>query len=229
MSIVMFEGKAKVWRRHHTADPAIEEMRNLGPHSFLFHGIDIRVHEDVWSPKIDWSGTRAVKFFPNLKGRRFLDIGCGSGIGCVAAILNGARSISGIDNNPSALRCSAENVYRTAQTMGALELTLLLRTNLSEMLGKFDYIYFNAPFHSDPVESVLHAAVSDPNYGWLKEVCSALPRLLSVDGELLTVFSESGDQKLFELLMSDAGLQLVESASETQRGYECSFYKYVQL
>lgn len=45
-------------------------------------------------------------------GQRVIDYGCGSGVLAIAALLLGARECIGIDNDPQALRASAENAAR---------------------------------------------------------------------------------------------------------------------
>lgn len=45
-------------------------------------------------------------------GERIVDYGCGSGVLAVAALLLGAGECTGVDNDPQALRASAENAAR---------------------------------------------------------------------------------------------------------------------
>ena len=45
-------------------------------------------------------------------GQRVIDYGCGSGVLAIAALLLGAQECIGIDNDPQALRASAENAAR---------------------------------------------------------------------------------------------------------------------
>jgi ribosomal protein L11 methyltransferase len=57
----------------------------------------------------------------DLTGRRVVDFGCGSGILAIAALLLGAESAIGIDNDPQALYASRENAERNG-VADALEL-----------------------------------------------------------------------------------------------------------
>jgi ribosomal protein L11 methyltransferase len=50
----------------------------------------------------------------DLKGKRVIDFGCGSGILAIAALKLGAASAVGVDNDPQALIASADNAERNA-------------------------------------------------------------------------------------------------------------------
>ena len=50
----------------------------------------------------------------DVRDRTVLDVGCGSGVLAIAAVLLGARSALGVDNDPDALTSAAENVELNA-------------------------------------------------------------------------------------------------------------------
>ena len=79
-----------------------------------------------WDAMADsWFGTTALpaygcyipteerlKLFPDLRGKRVLDVGCGSGILSVAALLLGAEKAVGVDIDPLAVKTADENAAR---------------------------------------------------------------------------------------------------------------------
>ncbi len=56
----------------------------------------------------------------NLREKRVLDFGCGSGILGIAAALLGAREVIGIDNDPQAIIATRENAQRNGVPINAL-------------------------------------------------------------------------------------------------------------
>ncbi len=55
-----------------------------------------------------------------LRNARVLDFGCGSGILAIAAALLGAKTVTGVDNDPQAIIATHENAQRNAVTVTAL-------------------------------------------------------------------------------------------------------------
>lgn len=79
-----------------------------------------------------------------LKGRSFLDIGCGSGLFSIAAARLGASKVVGLDVDPLSISTSQANATRWLRD-GASALAFrhlsALETSRMEELGKFDIVY----------------------------------------------------------------------------------------
>ena len=80
-------------------------MRNLMPWRkgpFSLYGVNI---DTEW--RSDWKWDRVLPHLSDLTGRTILDVGCGSGILLIAALLLGAHSAVGVelDGTASLKRC----------------------------------------------------------------------------------------------------------------------------
>ncbi len=91
----------------------------------------------------------------SLKGKRCLDIGCGSGIQSVAMIKSGAKEVISADVNVTALSETKSAVEKYAkglmenstQIVGQNFNHSIIESNLfSNTKGKFDFIAFNPPY-----------------------------------------------------------------------------------
>ena len=131
-------------------------------------------------------------------GERLLDIGTGSGILAIAALLLGAKSAEGVDIDPMCVRTAGEN----ARLNGVQEQFQVLVGDLSDQAeGQYDIITAN----------IVAAAILS--------LAPDLPSLMGPD----TLFIASGiiDQKKDEVIagLQKVGLQVVDVREK--RGWEC--------
>ncbi len=91
----------------------------------------------------------------NLKGKKCLDIGCGSGIQSVAMVKSGAKEVVSVDVNETALSETKASVEKflsgleknQTQIVGQTVSFSVLESNLfSKVSGKFDFVAFNPPY-----------------------------------------------------------------------------------
>ena len=78
-----------------------------------------------------------------LKGKDFLDIGCGSGLFSIAVHRLGAQAVTGIDVDPVSVQVSNENARRWLPDAGRVsfqQVSVLDDSNM-QLLGKFDVVY----------------------------------------------------------------------------------------
>ncbi|MEK6958859.1 MAG: HemK2/MTQ2 family protein methyltransferase [archaeon] len=81
----------------------------------------------------------------NLKGKRCLDMGCGSGVQTLAMLKADADSVTSVDINPDALRFTRQKTLK----LGHNEIkTRFVKSNLFSKLEHedFDFIAFNPPY-----------------------------------------------------------------------------------
>jgi ribosomal protein L11 methyltransferase len=76
----------------------------------------------------------------DLHDRYVLDIGCGSGVLAIAAVLLGARGAVGVDNDPDALASAAENVARNPAAGARVR---LLNADLQQLAQVADIVLAN--------------------------------------------------------------------------------------
>lgn len=72
-------------------------------------------------------------------GNRVLDVGTGSGILCIAAVLLGAGAATGVDTDPLAL----ENARGNAALNGVADRVVLREGSVSDLRGRFDLVVAN--------------------------------------------------------------------------------------
>ena len=101
--------------------------------------VDVRVREGVYVPAEDTF--LIAKHIPTkLKGKKVLDLGCGSGLLAVTAAIHGGE-VTATDINPIALKNTGENAKRFDVNVKLIESDLF-----NKIGGKFDLILFNPPY-----------------------------------------------------------------------------------
>ncbi len=78
-----------------------------------------------------------------LRGKSFLDIGCGSGLFSIAAARLGARPVVGMDVDPVSVSTSRDNSARWLEDSSAVAFRQLSALDTAQMaaLGEFDVVY----------------------------------------------------------------------------------------
>ena len=190
------------------------------PYDISYRGRLIRVFPEVLSPKYDWSGKFGVECLPPLQNKTFLEIGSGCGIVSLFAALNGAAMVASVDISPIAARNTKFNFDR----YGLLN-ALVIQGNLFDAIsGRFDLIFFNAPFHGNAARDWLETAVYDENYVSLRKFISNAGQFLVADGRVLLGFSRSGAEELLLDELRRANFEIEKVQEDTRRGYSCEYY-----
>ncbi len=86
---------------------------------------------------------REMLTLDNLHGRRFLDVGCGSGLFSLAAHRLGAESVHSLDYDPQGVACVSELRRRYAEGDGRwqIEHASILDRDYVQTLGQWDVVY----------------------------------------------------------------------------------------
>lgn len=103
-----------------------------------------------------------VKLLPpeNIKGSRFLDIGCGSGLHTLAALRMGASSVVAIDIDPNSVQATRNLLAKYAPNSSAQVKELSVFDTDVQALGLFDVVYSWGVLHHTGAmwKAVEHAA-----------------------------------------------------------------------
>ena len=129
-------------------------------------------------------------------GRRFLDMGTGSGVVGIDAARRGAI-VTACDVNPRAVRLAARNAGRNAVAIEVVESNLF-----AAIPGRqFDVICFNLPFYAqDPGTPFEHALYGGRNFETIRDFASGCREALAPRGAIIVIFSEdSGRERILPL------------------------------
>lgn len=123
-------------------------------------------------------------------GRRFLDMGTGSGAVGIDAARRGAL-VTACDLNPHAVRLAARNAERNAVAIQVLESNLFAATTGRQ----FDAICFNLPFYADtPGTPFEHALYGGRNLETIRDFAWGCREALAPGGAIVVVFSEDAER-----------------------------------
>ena len=97
--------------------------------------------EEVYAPQEDSFLLMSCIIKEDLKGKRCLDMGCGSGVQSEAMARSGAADITAADVNEGALKATEERLGKLGKKV------FLVKSDLfSNVSGLFDFVAFNPPY-----------------------------------------------------------------------------------
>lgn len=208
------------YRLHPTTPVYLERVRqHTEPYEVDVFGQPILVLPEVMSPKYDWAGYFMIESLPEyLAGRSVLEIGSGTGLVAVHALLRGAERVVAVDINPNAVLNTKLNFERINAGNRAEAIQSDVFENVS---GQFNLVVFNAPYHGCEANDMLERGVADPGYRSLRRFLSEVDRHRSPNSAILLGCSESGDLVLIDRLVGEAGLSETHFTSDERQGYNC--------
>ncbi len=111
---------------------------------FFLGKLEFAVFDSVYSPSEDsFLLSQAIKIS---RGSSALDLGCGTGIQGLTAILQGASSVCFADKNPAAIKNAKKN-FQLLKKHGFSAKAVFVQSDLfSGIKEKFDFIVFNPPY-----------------------------------------------------------------------------------
>jgi 2-polyprenyl-3-methyl-5-hydroxy-6-metoxy-1,4-benzoquinol methylase len=209
---------------HDTTPAALASMRQHGEkYTVDVLNFQIVLLPNVWSPAYDWSSAFHLENLPDLTGRDFLEIGCGSGVISVGASRKGARKIVAVDINPAAVKNTqmnfAAHCIKNAQAF--------ISDVFSDIDEQFDVVTWNAPYHGSKPTDMLERGCADENYISLKKFIKGAKNHLKPGGLIVLGFSESGDTNLLEQLIFNNQLRIKRKLSDWRHNYNCLLYEIV--
>ncbi len=152
----------------------------------IYHFLDkqFRIQPGTFNPKIAASGIASRMFcsLPIFEGKNFLEIGSGSGIWCILVALAGAKTVTGIDTNYSAIASAQENAKLHGVDTNTKFYYQDIRTwNPSH---KYDIAYADLPFVDSSPKGSLESAFLDKGLSGILTTLESAGNYLKTNGEL---------------------------------------------
>lgn len=209
---------------HSTTPGAVAQMRE---HQVAYDtnvaGLPIIVLPGVWSPAYDWSSAFYIENFPDVTGKSFLEIGCGTGVISVFAGRRGASRVVAVDVNPDAVR-NADLNFEKFRIPNA---EAFLSDGFGNIRGQFDVITWNAPYHGSRPADLLERGCADEDYRDIRAFFRGVRKFLKPEGTVVFGFSESGDLPLIETLILEANFHIKRRLSDWRQDYNCILFELV--
>lgn len=216
---------AKKYSLHWTTPIHLQAMRShREPYPVDIFGKELIVYPDVLSPQYDWSGRFHIENLPDVHGKDFLEIGCGCGLISLFAHFNGAKSVTAVDINPTAVENTKDNFRRH----NATNCLVAISDMFTNVTGQYDVILFNAPYHGAKPADNLEKAVADEDYRNLRTFLLQTGKYLRPGGQIILGFSDSGDAELLQQLLQKHHLRIIKRISKEQQNYNCQIY-YLEM
>ncbi len=184
------------------------EPRMIPSKEFQIDGIKLKVRAGVFHP-VPYDSSRILldvlkRRNHELRGKRVLDMGTGSGIHAIAASRLGADVVA-VDINPEAIESASDNAYLN----GVGDRIQFIKSDLFGKVSKeiFDLVLFNPPFYESKPESVEDKAWYDSKNKSLISFIEQLPEYLAQSGEALVILSDRMNLDRFAFHCKASGLK----------------------
>lgn len=107
---------------------------------YFYKGLELEIPDSVYCPREDSELLAEAVEQQDLRGRKCLDMGCGSGLLAIIAARKGA-AVTAADVNPGAAKITGEN-----SAGNGAEVRAVFSDLFSGVHGTFDLIVFNPPY-----------------------------------------------------------------------------------
>lgn len=172
-------------------------------------GCELKVFPGVYPPERFRTTNFLIQSLkPLFYGRSVCDMGCGTGVLGIHAILEGAKHVVFADINATAIKNTEAN----------LRINQLINKNTNFYVSdcfdsipkqQFDLIVFNIPFHNDDliIEHPLEYAFYDPNFISVKNFLTQAKSYCSEHSQIVIAFSNKGDVYGLEDQFAECGYE----------------------
>ena len=202
--------------------------------------VPIDVYPEVFPPKSDYSVSSHSVFeaFGNLENVEVADIGSGTGIEGIVAILAGAAHVDAADINDVAVACTRHNVKQNRLA----DKISVYRSDLFSALPKkkYGFIIANLPIvdYKPEKENGIATALYDPGLSTHRRMFREAREYLTKDGIITFTHANlqsrdtenpNKDFKTLEGLIKENGYEIVEKKQSDALGYKWINYKIKQM
>ena len=188
------------------------------PREFSYEGINIKVNNGVFHPGLFYSTGYLLEYLKNqdLRDKKFLELGCGSGLISMFAGKNGAN-VTATDISSNAVNNANYNASINDVKIEVLHSDLFDKIPLH----KFDYIIINPPYYpSMPEKEEDYAWNCGSDFEYFQKLFLQLPKFIHSDSKVIMVLSE--DCKIETI----AGLAEVHELDFTEIGKKKIFLEW---
>lgn len=188
------------------------------PRPFNYKGIKGTVLPDVFYPIFTISTKLLMDFIEqfDLKGKSFLELGCGTGMISTLAAKRGAIVIAS-DINPAAI----ENVELNAENNG-VNLQPILSDLFEKILPQFfDYIIINPPYYpKDPLNKAEEAWYCGNDFEYFKKLFDQLGTYFNKNSQVYMILSEDCKLEKIKSLAAEKHLNFELVSQKKKQGEE---------
>jgi release factor glutamine methyltransferase len=179
-------------------------------------GLKLTVPPTVFHPKVFLTSAFFANYLQalDLRGKRVVEVGTGSGILSLSAAKAGADYVLALDINPEAAKAAALNARANGLTqVEARESNLFSAVPETET---FDLIISSPPsFSGEPRNVADRAWHAGPGYRDILGLFSEAAIRLKDDGLMLLLVSSDTNMALFNQLIAEAGLRSQKVATQS--------------
>jgi release factor glutamine methyltransferase len=169
-------------------------------------GLRLVVLPSVFHPRFFGSSKIFADYLrtQHLAGKRFLDLGTGSGILGLVASRAGA-TVTAVDVNPRAVECARRNAAQAGMAMEC-RVSDLFSAVAAE---RFDIVAWNPPFFPKTAGDAAEAALfAGKDYSSIRRFAKEVREHLAAGGRVLLILSEDLDLVTWRTIFEDQGFQL---------------------
>jgi release factor glutamine methyltransferase len=156
------------------------------PYPVSVGNVRILVYPNVFPPTSSFSqsSNSVHSVFGNLKGKSVLDIGTGTGIQAIEAVIAGAASVDAVDINPDAVKCAQQNIAlnKLEKTVKAWQSNLFDKVPANK---RYDIIIANLPIVDAVAQSLELFSVLDPGLEYHRTLFKTAKNHLKQEGRIL--------------------------------------------
>ena len=176
------------------------------PRSFSYQNIEITISSGVFPPQYTFSTKILLKYLQvlDLKGRTFLELGCGSGIISLLAAKKGAI-VTATDINETALNQLEKSAIKNGLNLQIVKSDLF--KNINEF--HFDYIFINPPYYpKEPTSIEENAWFCGENFEYFVKLFQQLPKFVESKSEIIMILSKDCNIKKIQTIAQNNHLDL---------------------
>jgi release factor glutamine methyltransferase len=165
---------------------------------YKYKGVNIVVFPGVFFPHFTISTKLLMDFLEphDLKGKSFLELGCGTGMISVFAAKKEAEVVAS-DINPEAILNAQKNAELNKVSLETLQSDLF--KELQDRM--FDYIIINPPYYpKNPTNDAEKAWFCGEDFQYFEQLFSSLTKYVAYEGQVFMILSEDCElQKIQEM------------------------------